>query len=46
MVSDSSITSQDVQDGSLTGSDVQDGSLGRADGTDAFDAGAVNISWE
>lgn len=31
MVSDSSITSQDVQDGTLTGADVQDGSLGRAD---------------
>ncbi len=31
MVSDSTITGQDVQDGSLTGSDVQDGSLGRAD---------------
>lgn len=31
MVSDSTITSADVQDGSLTGNDVQDGSLGRAD---------------
>lgn len=31
MVSDSTITSQDVQDGTLTGADVQDSSLGRAD---------------
>lgn len=31
MVSDSTITSQDVQDGSLTGSDIQDGSIASAD---------------
>lgn len=31
MVSDSTITSQDVQDGSLTGSDIQDGSVQGAD---------------
>ncbi len=45
MVSDSTITSADVQDGTLTGSDVQDGSIAAADvqdgsltGTDIQDA--------
>ena len=71
MVSDSTITSADVQDGSLTRADMGE-SLIRlgvtqgttsgtfkeftsipswarritANGTDAFDQGAVNISWE
>lgn len=40
MVSDSTITSQDVQDGSLTGADVQDGSLTGADVQDASLTGA------
>ena len=35
MVSDSTITSADVQDGSLTGTDVQDGGIGTADLADA-----------
>ena len=40
MVSDSTITSQDVQDGSLTGADVQDGSLTGADVQDGSIASA------
>jgi hypothetical protein len=40
MVSDSTITSQDVQDGSLTGADVQDASLTGADVQDGSLTGA------
>ena len=40
MVSDSTITSQDVQDGSLTGADVQDGSIASADVQDGSLTGA------
>ena len=40
MVSDSTITSADVQDGTLTGSDVQDGSIANADVQDASLTGA------
>lgn len=40
MVSDSTITSQDVQDGSLTGADVQDGSIAGADVQDGSIASA------